>query len=350
MTTATHGVFNPIYKQEITQFLTNLLKEKLADFSKVNTWGNDVTEKLVDFTSQGKMIRGSLVLFIYEVYAGKINAEAIKTAAALELFHSALLIHDDIMDNDRIRRGNPTIFAQYQTFAEEKQFSVAHHFGESMGISVGDIAFFLGFQLLNQVNNREINALCMQEMTYVGLAQMQDVYHGYIQGNVTEEEIEKVYLYKTGRYTFSLPMMMGALLAGETETVLLEKLGESAGLLFQYTDDKLSIFGQQKETGKIEGSDIREDKKTLYRHYLFQKTSGEDKKIVERLFGKKELHDEDIETIREMIRSLHIQDMMDEKIEKLQNQAKAYIIQLQLPENHKQSLTELVESLKERNV
>ena len=348
MRAATNAIFNPIYKQKISEFLTAFLKEKQEEFSKVNGWGSDVTEKLVNFASQGKMIRGSLVLFIYEAYAGKINAEAIKTAAALELFHSALLIHDDIMDNDTVRRGNPTIFAQYETFGKEKKVNNSHHFGESMGISLGDIAFFLGFQLLHQVNNPEINKLCMQEMTYVGLAQMQDVYHGYIQGNVTEEEIEKVYLYKTGRYTFSLPMIMGAMLAGETETVLLEKLGESAGLLFQYTDDKLSIFGKQEDTGKVEGSDIRENKKTLYRHYLFQKVSFEDKRILENLFGKTDLHDGDIETIREMIRSLRIHHMMDEKIEKLQNQAKAYIIQLQLPEKYKHSLTELVEFLKER--
>src|SRR5258708_2894344 len=150
------SLFDPKYKQQITVYLHTILEEKKDEFSNVNKWGSDVCEKLVAFIGEGKMIRGNLVLVLFEAYAGKITDDAIRIAAAIEFFHLSFLIHDDIMDNDIVRRGNPTIFAQYQSFGEHKKFPHPHHFGESMGISVGDIGFFLGFELLSSIRSLEI--------------------------------------------------------------------------------------------------------------------------------------------------------------------------------------------------
>ncbi|HSW88465.1 MAG TPA: polyprenyl synthetase family protein [Candidatus Saccharimonadales bacterium] len=342
------SVFNPIYKQQISTFLKKFLDNKQEDFSKVNSWGSDINKNLSPFILQGKMIRGSLVLFIFEAYTGKITEEAIKIAAAIELFHSSLLIHDDIMDNDRIRRGNQTIFAQYQSLAENKKFSNVHHFGESMGICVGDIGFFLGFQLMSTIQNQAISSLCMNEMIAVGLAQMQDVYSGYTNDDVTESDIEQVYLYKTGRYTFSLPMMMGALLAGQKDNSNLEKLGEYIGLIFQHTDDALNLFGNEQITGKPEGSDIRENKKTLYRLYLYEKASGTEKQRLKTIFGNQEITSLDIAFVRERMQTLGIQEIMNEKMNMLQKQAKDHIIQLQISKEYQKALKQLIDQIIER--
>src|SRR5258708_9868215 len=126
------------------------------------------------------MLRGSLVLFLSECYTGKITEDAVRIASAMELFHSSLLIHDDIMDNDTQRRGYQTIFAQYQSLGEKKKLLDPRHFGESMGICTGDISFFLAFQLLSSIGDSSIKQriidVYMNEMISVGLAQMQDVY------------------------------------------------------------------------------------------------------------------------------------------------------------------------------
>lgn len=342
------SVFNPVYKEKITAFLETYITGKQNDFAVVNNWGSDVIEKLQAFISQGKMIRGSLILFMSDAYAGEIKQEAILLAAAIELFHSSLLIHDDIMDNDTVRRGNPTIFAQYQSFAENKKFENAHHFGESMGISVGDICFFLGFKLIAEIGNKTISQLCMQELVSVGLAQMQDVYAGYTKEEVTEKDIEQVYLYKTGRYTFSLPMMMGALVTGETSVTDLEKIGEYVGLIFQHTDDALSLFGKQSETGKIAGSDIRENKKTLYRFYLLENSSAQEKKKLENIFGNHKLTIQEIDFVRDLIKKYKIQEMIDQKIQMLQKQAKEHIIQLQISETYKSALEQMMTYIIER--
>ncbi|HSW96798.1 MAG TPA: polyprenyl synthetase family protein [Candidatus Saccharimonadales bacterium] len=342
------AVFNPVYKQQINNFLKKFFAQKQEEFSQVNNWGSDVSKKLSSFISQGKMIRGSLILFIHEAYTGKITEEAIKIAVAMELFHSSLLIHDDIMDNDTLRRGNQTIFAQYQSFAESKKCNNAHHFGESMGICVGDIGFFLGFQILSAIPNQAISRLCMNEMISVGLAQMQDVYSGYTKDAVTQSDIEQVYLYKTGRYTFSLPMMMGALLAGQKDNRNLERLGECLGIIFQHTDDALSLFGSEIVTGKPEGSDIRENKKTLYRLYLYEKVSDTEKQRLEMIFGNQEITSQDIAFVRKLMQTLGIQKIMDEKMHMLQKQAKDHIIQLQISKKYQEALEQVIGNIIER--
>src|SRR6185437_3870747 len=132
---------------------------------------------------------------------------------------------------------------------------------------------------------------------------------GYTQNIVTQEEIEQVYRYKTARYTFSLPLMLGALLAQKDATIIqqLENFGEKIGTLFQLKDDDISLFGKEETTGKPEGSDIRENKKTLHRHYLFQYASSEEKQQLQTLFGKQNLTKNDIAYVRELFNTLHIE-------------------------------------------
>src|SRR5437660_9447829 len=115
------SLFNPIYKQKISMFLEAFFAEQQKLLSR-NTWELDVSKKLVPFITQGKLLRASLIFYLYESYTRETSEDVVRVAAAMELLHSSLLIHDDIMDKDHMRRGKPTIFAQYQTLAEEKGF------------------------------------------------------------------------------------------------------------------------------------------------------------------------------------------------------------------------------------
>lgn len=346
---------DPVYKHKLIDYITNFLTEKRQETTQVNTWSTDVIEKLLPFITEGKMIRGSLVLFIYEAYNQKLTDDAVKAAVAIELFHSSLLIHDDIMDNDTNRRGQQTVFAKYQTLGKQKNFAHTHHFGESMGICVGDIGFFLAFQLLSSIKNdqtrQSIIDVCMKEMVNVGLAQMQDVYAGYSKDTVTEADIEKVYIYKTGRYTFSLPMMLGALLAHQNKETIqtLEQLGEKLGFIFQLKDDELSLFGNQDITGKPEGSDIRENKKTLYRFYLFEKASPDQRRKLAKIFGRGIVIPDELLYIRSLIKNLGIQEIIDKRIQNLHHRAKKIIMTLDLHQNYKQQLLALLIYISERN-
>lgn len=258
-------------KKNIGRYLFAYLSSQKKSLKKINIWGQDGLNRLADFCTKGKMIRGGLVYLGYSLGSKKPTADVLACAAVMELLQSALLIHDDIMDHDYLRRGQPTIFAQYEAMAQKEKLNDYKNLGSALGICLGDIAFFLAYELLAKLQcsaetREKIINLISKEMQYVGLAQMQDIYFSQTKKTIKEKEVLKLYLYKTGRYTFSLPLMVGAILAGtEKQTIkILEKIGENLGIVFQVKDDELNLFGDPKITGKPAGSDLQESKKTLY--------------------------------------------------------------------------------------
>jgi geranylgeranyl diphosphate synthase type I len=281
-----------------------------ADYRKINRWGPDVLARMNSFVTGGKMVRGSLVRLTHDMSEGTHGDEAIAAGAAMELFQAAFLIHDDIMDRDVTRRGKPSVHAQYAEVAENEAVDDSLHIGEALGICAGDVALFLAFEILGTLNvNGEIKGKLLynfcRELEYVGLAQMADVYHGAGRDAVSRENILALYRYKTGRYTFSLPFTAGLILAGRDDAVIEQftLLGEKLGIIFQIKDDELGLWAHEEELGKPVGSDISENKKTLYREILFERARDDDKKRLLKIFGNKKIGPGDIGYIRSLLES-----------------------------------------------
>jgi len=296
----------------VEQSIKTILGEHAAFMGHVSPLGADLAARLEKFSSGGKMIRGILVRLGYELFAppsAKIDEVLDRAGAAMELFQAGLLIHDDIMDRDSVRRGMPTVHEQYKTGFATGDSS---HAGMSMGICAGDVAFFLGTAALSSLpavdsemagRMRLAASFTAEELCLVGVAQMQDVLNGDAQGGIepSEEDILGLYRYKTGRYTFSLPLVVGAILAGADEPGIraLDEAGEYLGLVFQLKDDELGLFADSAALGKVPGSDIKENKKTLHRRILLERASAAEKPALEKLFGKSDLSAADIETVRD---------------------------------------------------
>jgi geranylgeranyl diphosphate synthase type I len=335
------------YKQQIVSYLNVFLNERKTQFGEVNEWGPDVLERLSKFSQSGKMIRGSLVFFGFDIFAKTHNEEVVKVAGALELAHSAILIHDDIIDKDTLRRTQPTIHAQYEHVARSQRLPNPQQFGMAAGICVGDIGFYLGFELLSTLNaqtaiKQQILTTYAQELQAVGLAELGDVYFGSSAQSPSEEAILALYTYKTGRYTFSLPLMLGALLAGESaQNQKLAEIGQDLGVMFQLRDDYLGIFGTT-ETGKGVGGDISENKKTLYRHHLFTKSSPDEKKVLTEIFGKQSITTDELHWVRNLISALGIDTVIDQKIEQLGLHVSSAIESLPISTSHKKIFRDLV--------
>jgi geranylgeranyl diphosphate synthase type I len=305
-------------KEKIGEFLKEVFDRKRSELSAINSVGADVCDRLNEFVMQGKMIRGGLVSLGYDLYISNEARSTVEAGAALELLQSALLIHDDIMDRDETRRGRSSVFQQYREIAEKKGLSDPYHLGESMGICAGDVAFFAAFEILSGLGAdpltvQEITRLCSRELSFVGVAQMQDVYWSADQGPALDEGILKLYLYKTGRYTFSLPLMIGAKLAQASPAGIqsLEKLGEALGIIFQIKDDELGLFGSEAETGKPVGSDVKEGKKTLYHSYLWKSANECDRKRLDDIFGNENLSEGELKYVQDLTRDLGIKDEID---------------------------------------
>jgi len=327
-------------KNGIESAIKTILSESGNGFGAVSAdLGQNAAVRLSSFASRGKMIRGCLVRLGWELTARKApDAETgrmlDRAGAAMELFQSGLLVHDDIMDRDRIRRGAPTIHVEYEQDLDNGNYNDPPHYGEALGICMGDLAYFTAFQVLaglatGDAETRSVCATAARELALVGIAQMQDVVNGAVKpglGNPfrnaptepTEEDILKLYRYKTGRYTFSLPLAIGSALARPSATGLygsasspqessdaiqrlLEEAGEALGIVFQLKDDELGLFADEAELGKPVGSDIREGKKTLLRLRLLER-SGEGERVrLGTIFGNHEANTADVEYVQKAL-------------------------------------------------
>ncbi len=334
---------------EITRELSTFLSAKESELAAINSWGPDASRRIHDFTATGKMIRGALILFAHDLCAGTNPAGAMRAACAIELLQSYLLIHDDIMDRDYFRRGNPAVFHQYTLHAEAGGMHSPERFGEAMGICAGDVAIFLATELIGEAATdfamaKSLNTLFSREMVLVGLGQMQDIHFGHARTKATREEVLKLYTFKTSRYTFSLPLMAGALLAGDADKArLLEEIGINLGIIFQIKDDELGLFGTSEEIGKVAGSDIREGKMTLFMTELMPLISGEDLERFTRAFGSETVSDDDISFIRVLVKESGAYTRAMDEAKRRADETRRQIAALGASDDYTQSLLSLLE-------
>lgn len=344
------------HRPDIKKFLTGFLGAKEKELSKVNRWGKDLMKRLLRFSLQGKMLRGSMVVISYLLFKKGVPQTIVKIASALEITHSALIIHDDIMDRESMRRGDKSIYNQYKELAEQELAYDPYHFGVSQAICAGDIGFFLAYEILATLKiGHELTArlitLWSKELSSVALAQMQDIYFGSSQPVLREEDIIKLYLYKTARYTFSLPLVTGGLVAGEDHKTLqiLEELGEYMGVIYQIRDDELNLFGKEEETGKPVGTDLRERKKTLYHLYLTEVLSDEEKKIIENIIQKSTLSQSALREVRRLIERSGVVARIRNKAHEMKSEAERLIEILAIGSKKKDILREILHFTYERN-
>ena len=329
-------------KPLVARELRRQLEQRRAAFSRINAWGPDAAARLRTFAARGKMLRGGLLLLGYEMYARRAaTAAATRAAAAIEIIHSSLLVHDDIMDNDRLRRGASTIFAQYEQVGRARHAADPARFGSAMGICAGDVGYFVAGDIRSSLPldtgvKSALLTLVFRELSYVGLAQMQDIAFASFGRTPARDEVIALYLYKTARYTFSLPLAAGALLAGAAaaERRMLWQLGEHLGVIFQVRDDDLGIFGSEKETGKPVGSDIREGKKTLLYLELFRRARGKEKKALEALYGKSTLSRAEAARVGTAMEKLGARETLDSMLQGLAGEAGRIIDSLAVSKAH----------------
>jgi geranylgeranyl diphosphate synthase, type I len=301
------------YKDLIDKYLNDFFDKLLSNKNPVNQWEIDTLKRLKDFNSGGKKIRGSLVLLAYEMLGNTINDNVIKLGSAIELASSSLLIHDDILDDDRVRRGNDSIFFQYQKMAIKKGLNNPGRFGYGMGIVNGDYGFFLSYLLLAKlkINQNTFSAVVDEfsaELQHVSLGEMEDYYLDSNISTPTKAEILKCYQDKTANYSFCWPLRIGYILGGIEKNKLdnITRLGELLGLIYQIKDDELGMFGNEKQTGKPVGSDVSEGKKTLYYYFLHQKVSSREWTKLNSIFGNKLLKENDLDFVKIMIKKFQI--------------------------------------------
>ena len=136
------------HREVVISALQDIATEYASSLERVAVWGADIHERVFEFAKRGKHIRGSLVASGVELFGRKASRLAYTTAASLELVQSFLLIHDDIMDEDTLRRGKPSVHEQYRRLGESRGVRDSQRFGESLAICAGDVAVLLAIEAI----------------------------------------------------------------------------------------------------------------------------------------------------------------------------------------------------------
>ncbi|MEA2006890.1 MAG: polyprenyl synthetase family protein [Patescibacteria group bacterium] len=312
------------YKQRLDPVLEKYFQKKLKQAKKIDPLSEKAVELIREFTiSGGKRIRPAVMYYGYLAAGGEDDERIVEVSMSIEMTHSFLLIHDDIIDRDETRHGISTLHEAYKEIA--KKFfpkTNASHFGNSMAMIAGDMAASMGSEIIFNADYKPekiVKALDrLQHIIYVTIpGEMVDVVLG-AQGRATEEDIIRMYEGKTARYTFEGPAHLGAVFAGAKDDVLKNFTDYSLplGSAFQIRDDILGVFGDEKKLGKPVGSDIIEGKQTMLVVKALENATKVQEKRFRELFGKEDITFDEIDDFRKIIEdtgSLKIANDMSER-------------------------------------
>ena len=235
----------------------------------------EASRHLVD--SGGKRLRPSMLLLAAEAAGGEALALA-PAAVSIELVHNFTLIHDDIMDNADVRRGRPAVHKIW---------------GQSGAILAGDTLYSKAFQVLGMTAaspERILGAMNMLSRTCTAICEGQWLDMEFeSKDRVTENEYMEMIEKKTG-VLYGASAGMGALLAGASPEVVrsMDVFGRLTGMGFQLQDDVIDLLTPEEVSGKKQGGDLIEGKKTLIMIHAFAND------IVVPVFSKKDASAEEI--------------------------------------------------------
>lgn len=216
----------------------------------------------------GKKVRPYLTLLV-ATCGGTVSApehleRVYAAAAALELLHAGLIIQDDVMDGDSLRRGAPTVPALLEEHSKGRGLSDPRRFAASAATIVGDLALTGGYRLLIDCGNHTRRLIDIFDRAIRETAEGQ--YLDVLNMERSEEaDVLVLERLKTGVYSFEAPVEIGAVLADlpkKTRHDLTEG-ARDVGIAFQIVDDILGVFGDPASTGKSASSDLHSRKRTV---------------------------------------------------------------------------------------
>lgn len=255
-----------------------------------------------------KRIRGSFIYYGYQLLGGKNRKAALDAAKSIELVHTALLMHDDFMDQDDTRRGLPTTHEHFKKVHNNAKWRFGSvHYGASMAVDVGDIALLAGYEILGRSKfpeklKMEAQNRMLRGVINTGLGQAYDITLESI-GKATEKDIIDLHYAKTGIYTYENPLHTGAILAGanEKDLEILSKYAIPGGIAFQLQDDILGLYGDPEKTGKPAHSDLRQGKMTLLVIYALKHGNEKQTKRLRQIWGKRDITEKEATEARKIV-------------------------------------------------
>jgi len=323
-------------EKELKKIEKELRKESTNDFGEIDKLKKRFSESWLG----GKMLRGTLVKLGYELGYGKQIKAIWKPAAAFEILHTALLVHDDIIDQSTTRRGKLAMHVHPN-----------NHYGISQAICLGDLGISLAGKLIAESdfpskNKSQALAYFFEIVNQTILGEMMDVASSQ-RFERTEKQILEIHTMKTANYTLIGPLTLGAILAG-AKAELLNKItlfAKPLGIAFQIQDDVMGVFGDEKVVGKSTTSDIEENKSTLLISYALEHANSQQKQLLNSYYGKKSVTKKELEIVKEIFRETGALRYSENKIKNLLKKPKMILPQMKIKEKEKNLLLDFIEML-----
>ncbi len=241
----------------------------------------------------GKRLRPCISMLSCDAVGGDVK-RVMPFAVALELIHNFTLVHDDIMDKSHLRRNLPTVHIK---------------FGEPTAIIAGDLLFAKAFEVMHDISD---DSSVFKRVDFGLINCVREICEGQqldMEFEKKQDVSEKEYLEMIRRKTavlFKFSAEGGAILGGGTkeEIKALDEYGKSLGLAFQIRDDYLDMSSDEGTLGKDIGNDIRNGKKTLIAVRSISNAVGDDKKLLEKIFGNGDASEPDVKKIYDLFKEM----------------------------------------------
>ncbi|MBW4042514.1 MAG: polyprenyl synthetase family protein [Acidobacteria bacterium] len=287
----------------------------------------------------------------------------IGVAAALELFHAAALVHDDLIDASDTRRGAPAAHRRFEREHRQRGFlGDAVRFGDSAGILLGDLLLVWSDELFaesidklsDRQNARAARAEFNRMRTDVTAGQYLDIVAEASWPHVREgREVDSaltVITYKSAKYSIEAPLAIGASLGGASlaQMAALREFGLPLGIAFQLRDDLLGVYGDSELTGKPTGDDLVEGKRTVLVALARRALTPSARRTVDELLGDPDLTGEQILMLQETIRASGAIEEVEAMISANVENALDAIEGAPLTADSRDALTRLAESISVR--
>ena len=260
----------------------------------------------------GKRIRPTLMLLAYNLF--KDDPEKIlSSACALETYHNYTLLHDDLMDNADVRRGQPTVHKKWNA---------------NLAVLSGDSMLVLAYQRMIECDSHlaEVLRLFTETALEIGEGQQMDM-EFETRNDVREEEYIEMIRLKTS-VLLACAMKIGALLADAPadDADNLYRFGEKIGLAFQLQDDYLDVYGDPAVFGKAIGGDIVSNKKTYMLINAFNRADNAQRAELERWIRATDFdRQEKVKAVTGLYDEMGIDRLAQQKIAGYFNESKTYL-------------------------
>lgn len=283
----------------------------------------------------GKRIRPTLMLLAYNLF--KDDPEKIlSSACALETYHNYTLLHDDLMDNADVRRGQPTVHKKWNA---------------NLAVLSGDSMLVLAYQRMTECDSHlaEVLHLFTETALEIGEGQQMDM-EFETRNDVCEEEYIEMIRLKTS-VLLACAMKIGALLADAPadDADNLYRFGEKIGLAFQLQDDYLDVYGDPAVFGKAIGGDIVSNKKTYMLINAFNRADNAQRAELERWVRATDFdRQEKVKAVTGLYDEMGIDRLAQQKIAGYFNESKTYLDRVGVSDERKSELMRYAQRMMKR--